>query len=292
MATEKKKWSDVFSSSAKERKTPEIGHFEEAPGGGTPLPKGAKAPSKAWVDANRKMQPRDTNGQFTYNSANKKPLEYGPSRGKTVPPFLAGFRVTFAKKSGRGAVINLDGKMYTLPEGIKSRADFQRAYMEYRADEDRFVGLGKGGAKLEAGSISDRAIGRGGKAGKALNVTRGYLDSYYMKVKKENEGKVVSKRAFNKKGASATPTPKAPTTPTPTPAPKAETPKETSKKGKVDYSKAKTDPDVFIEENLDEIDSIIKEADAAGYEIDADAMVEAIASGDFKDFDAIRATLR
>ena len=55
---------------------------------------------------------------------------------------------------------------------------------------------------------------------------------------------------------------------------------------------AKTDPDRFIEENMDEIDKLIQEADAAGYELDADAMIEAIASGEYKDFDAIRATLK
>ena len=51
-----------------------IGEYQEAPGGGTPLAAGQKAPSKEWVAENRKMQPRDENGQFTYNSANAKPL--------------------------------------------------------------------------------------------------------------------------------------------------------------------------------------------------------------------------
>ena len=42
MATEKKIWKDVHSSSAKARKTPEIGQFEEAAGGGTPMTRGQK----------------------------------------------------------------------------------------------------------------------------------------------------------------------------------------------------------------------------------------------------------
>lgn len=36
-----------------------LGNFQEAPGGGKPLGKGEKAPSKDWVRKNRKMQPRD-----------------------------------------------------------------------------------------------------------------------------------------------------------------------------------------------------------------------------------------
>lgn len=48
----------------------------------------------------------------------------------------------------------------------------------------------------------------------------------------------------------------------------------------------------LLNENMDEIDKLIQEADAAGYELDADAMIDAIASGEYKDFDAIRATLK
>lgn len=75
-----------------------VGTFKEAPGGGTPLPKGAKAPSKEWVEANRKMQPRDEDGQFTYNAVNAKGLKYGPSRGTTVSPLLKDVKFTYAEK--------------------------------------------------------------------------------------------------------------------------------------------------------------------------------------------------
>lgn len=298
MATEKKIWKDVHSSSAKERKTPEIGQFEEAAGGGTPMTRGQKIDKVAETTKEadeyraehpgaivRVKQPRDTDGQFTYNSANKRELEYGPSRGKTTPPFLTGFKVTFAKKSGKGAVITPDNKMFKMPDSIKSKDDFERAYMEYRKEGDKFMGLSKEGKEIEAGSLSDRAIGRGGKAGRdAKEVTRGYLESAKKMKMKKNFRKVEASSGGGDKA------PKAPTMPsTPTPTPKAES---TQPKGGVDYSLAKSDPDRFVEENMDEIDKLIQEADAAGYELDADAMIDAIASGEYKDFDAIRATLK
>lgn len=296
MATEKKIWKDVHSSSAKERKTPEIGQFEEAAGGGTPMTRGQKIDHVAETPKEadeyraehpgaivRVKQPRDTDGQFTYNSANKRELEYGPSRGKTTPPFLTGFKVTFAKKSGKGAVVTPDNKMFKMPDSIKSKDDFERAYMEYRKEGDKFMGLSKEGKEIEAGSLSDRAIGRGGKAGRdTKEVTRGYLESAKKMKMKKNFRKVEASS-----GGGGDKAPKAPTTPTPTP--KTES---TQPKGGVDYSLAKSDPDRFIEENMDEIDKLIQEADAAGYELDADAMIDAIASGEYKDFDAIRATLK
>lgn len=296
MATEKKIWKDVHSSSAKERKTPEIGQFEEAAGGGTPMTRGQKIDHVAETTKEadeyraehpgaivRVKQPRDTDGQFTYNSANKRELEYGPSRGKTTPPFLTGFKVTFAKKSGKGAVITPDNKMFKMPDSIKSKDDFERAYMEYRKEGDKFMGLSKEGKEIEAGSLSDRAIGRGGKAGRdAKEVTRGYLESAKKMKMKKNFRKVEASSG----GSGGGEAPKAPTTPTP------KTESTQPKGGSVDYSLAKSDPDRFIEENMDEIDKLIQEADAAGYELDADAMIDAIASGEYKDFDAIRATLK
>lgn len=293
MATEKKIWKDVHSSSAKERKTPEIGQFEEAAGGGTPMTRGQKIDHVAETPKEadeyraehpgaivRVKQPRDTDGQFTYNSANKRELEYGPSRGKTTPPFLTGFKVTFAKKSGKGAVVTPDNKMFKMPDSIKSKDDFERAYMEYRKEGDKFMGLSKEGKEIEAGSLSDRAIGRGGKAGRdTKEVTRGYLESAKKMKMKKNFRKV------ERSGGGG----EAPKAPTPTPTPKTES---TQPKGGVDYSLAKSAPDRFVEENMDEIDKLIQEADAAGYELDADAMIDAIASGEYKDFDAIRATLK
>lgn len=89
-----------------------IGTYKESYGGGTPLPKGTKAPSKAWVEANRVSQPRDADGKFTYNSVNNKPLKYGPSRGTTVPPFLIGHSIKFATKKGERITLLANDKRY------------------------------------------------------------------------------------------------------------------------------------------------------------------------------------
>lgn len=106
-----------------------IGEYQEAPGGGTPLAAGQKAPSKEWVAENRKMQPRDENGQFTYNSANAKPLAYGPSRGVTVPPFLRGVKLTYAVEN-KDVIIGEDGKRYLAGIDLSAR-DIVNAYKNY-----------------------------------------------------------------------------------------------------------------------------------------------------------------
>ena len=137
MAKSQKVWEEILKDSAVGKDKggtgePAIGNYKEAPGGGKPLPKGAKAPSKAWVEANRKPQPRDSEGHFTYNSANRKPLEYGPSRGKK----------------------------YTLPDNIKTAEDFARAFQEH-VDGEGFKGFGK---------IEDVAKGKGGKTGTTITL--------------------------------------------------------------------------------------------------------------------------
>lgn len=106
-----------------------IGEYQEAPGGGTPLAAGQKAPSKEWVAENRKMQPRDKSGQFTYNSANAKPLAYGPSRGVTVPPFLRGVKLTYAVEN-KDVIIGEDGKRYLAGIDLSAR-DIVNAYKNY-----------------------------------------------------------------------------------------------------------------------------------------------------------------
>lgn len=255
MAKSQKTWEEAYGESAKEREVPKIGEFAEAPGGGKPLPKGAKAPSKEWVKENRKMQPRDTDGTFTYNSANKKPLEYGPSRGKTVPPFLSGVKLTFAKKSGRGAVIMPDGKMFRLPENIKTASDFVRSYMEYRKMDDTFLGF-NGSGEIEFGSLSSKAAGRGGKPGKdSIAITRSYISDA---------------KHFTGKG------PFRPTEP----------PKDDD--DGVDYSLAKTDPDEFIKQNYKTIKDIVDLASSKGYSLNVDDMVDSIAKGEFKNFKQIK----
>ena len=122
---ETKKPANVGEAILGENKN-KIGEYQEAPGGGTPLAAGQKAPSKEWVAENRKMQPRDENGQFTYNSANAKPLAYGPSRGVTVPPFLRGVKLTYAVEN-KDVIIGEDGKRYLAGIDLSAR-DIVNAY--------------------------------------------------------------------------------------------------------------------------------------------------------------------
>lgn len=92
-----------------------IGEYEEAPGGGSPGTGGRGGMHKNFVVADspedpiaieakkkgqkvRYNQPRNEDGQFTYNSANSKGLSTETSRGHTKPPFLAGVDLTFIKK--------------------------------------------------------------------------------------------------------------------------------------------------------------------------------------------------
>lgn len=138
-----------------------IGGYKEAPGGGTPLGAGEKAPSKEWVAANRKMQPRDADGQFTYNSVNAKPLEYGPSRGKTVPPFLRGVQQKYARKKG-DIIIGEDGKRYLATIDLTSD-DLVNTYKRYIESKGDFA-VGESAFKGKAGRQSKKekeAISKG-----------------------------------------------------------------------------------------------------------------------------------
>lgn len=91
-------------------KQDKIGSYKEAPGGGTPLAKGTKAPSDEWVKAHRQMQPRDPEtGQFEYNNANAKGVKY-PSRGKKVPTFVKGNDFDKILKRNEHIIITEEGK--------------------------------------------------------------------------------------------------------------------------------------------------------------------------------------
>lgn len=120
-----------------------IGHYAESTGGGTPIPKGEKLENHP--EAKRVQQPRDEEGKFTYNSVNLKDLKYGPSRGDTVPPFLRGVKMTYAKKVSNRTVSG--GKVYNN--------NLDMTYDEFVDDLKRFYGeeggfLGIVNAKIEA----------------------------------------------------------------------------------------------------------------------------------------------
>lgn len=273
--TQKKTWQDVLNSVAGKENVAKggsgeakIGEYQEAPGGGTPLPKGVKAPSKAWVAANRTMQPRDSQGQFTYNSANRKELKYGPSRGTTVPPFLIGFKITFAKSSGKGALVDLDGKKYTLPDKYKTKEDFIKACQQYKEGNQDFEGFG---------NLGDIAKGKGGKTGQTFTIERGKFmqTAHAAKAKTSNMGtnKFAKEKAQNQSTQ-----------------PVAEENKtaQSQQSKTVDYSLAKSDPKKFISDNFDEIQGIVDIAAKNGYEdIDVDQMVSDIGEGKIN-FDQIK----
>lgn len=144
-----------------------IGTYQEATGGGTPLKKGEKL--KDHPEAERVMQPRDENGQFTYNSVNGKGLKYGPSRGTTVPPFLRGIELTFCQP---GTKLKLEGeggmkiKIMTIDMTVEEIVHRCKEYIE---SEEGFAGMGEGSSITKKGRKSKEE--KEAKAGQA-----GYVD--------------------------------------------------------------------------------------------------------------------
>ena len=142
-----------------------IGNYTESTGGGTPLKKGEKL--KDHPEAKRVMQPRDEDGQFTYNSVNGKELKYGPSRGTTVPPFLRGVKLTFCEP---GTKLKIDGD-----DGIKIKImtidmtvdEIVNACKEYIESEEGFAGMGEGSSITKKGRKSkEETEAKAGQVGK------------------------------------------------------------------------------------------------------------------------------
>lgn len=130
-----------------------IGTYSESTGGGTPLKKGEKL--KDHPEAHRVSQPRDEDGQFTYNSVNGKELKYGPSRGTTVPPFLRGIKLTFCQP---GTKLKIDGengikiKIMTIDMSVEQIVANCKKYI---AKEGGFAGMGKGSSIDKKGRKSE-----------------------------------------------------------------------------------------------------------------------------------------
>lgn len=136
-----------------------IGTYKESYGGGTPLAKGEKAPSEEWLKENRVQQPRDADGQFTYNSANNKELKYGPSRGKTIPPFLLGSKCLYAIK--KKSSVAFGGKVYWAGVDM-SLEEFIAECQEYRPESkirQPMKGKPGGGSKAEKDFIKQGGKG-------------------------------------------------------------------------------------------------------------------------------------
>lgn len=287
----KKSWRQLFDKHAESKGKTKIGDYQEAAGGGTPMKKGQKVSYVANTveEAHqyrkdhpgaivRVNQPRDEEGHFTYNSANERELEYGPSRGKTIPPFLKDMEISFAKKSGQGSIV-MDGKRYKPLVAFKSAAEFVQMFKEYSKEDDSFIGkLGE-----SFGAMSKSAKGMGGKVAKTSMVKEVFIPTVKETTKKyKAAGWKPEDVAFVKEKKATAPAP----TEKKTEAPVEEESVMGSKSP--NYSLAKTDKEKFVEDNAREINKLIKLADEKGYELDVDELVEAIASEEFADFEAIR----
>lgn len=290
---QKKSWKELFDKHAESKGKTKIGDYQEAAGGGTPMKKGQKVSYVADTveEAHqyrkdhpgsivRVNQPRDEEGHFTYNSANERELEYGPSRGKTIPPFLKGMEISFAKKSGQGSII-MDGKRYKPLVAFKSAAELVQMFKEYSKKEDSFVGgLGEG-----FGAMSNSAKGMGGTVGKnKTTIDKEYIVPAFKATAKftKKHGVSGAKTYFSKKSAAPAPAPTEKKTEAPVEEESAMGPKSPN------YSLAKTDKEKFVEDNAREISDLIKLADEKGYALDVNELVEAIASEEFADFEEIR----
>lgn len=126
-----------------------IGTYSESTGGGTPLAKGEKL--KDHPEAKRVSQPRDEDGQFTYNSVNGKELKYGPSRGTTVPPFLRGLELTFCEKGTKLKTSDGEILIMTVDMSVEQMVANCKKYME---DENGFAGMGEGSSIVKKGRKS------------------------------------------------------------------------------------------------------------------------------------------
>ena len=178
------KWNAFTKGKLGKESLDKIGTYKEAPGGGTPLGHGQKAPSKEWVEEHRVMQPRDENGQFTYNSANAKPLKYkrpnrkprenGSEYYHTVPPFLRGVELTFAEK---GQVLKTkDNEKWkysisTIDLSVEQMIENCKNYIE---SEGGFAGMGEGSTIDKKGRVSkvEKESAEGTVKGKKVDISK------------------------------------------------------------------------------------------------------------------------
>lgn len=157
-----------------------IGEYEEAPGGGSPGTGGRGGMHKNFVVADspedpvaieakkkgqkvRYNQPRNEDGQFTYNSANAKGLSTKNSRGHTDPPFLAGVDLTFIKKGNVLKYEREDGKLRRVISTIDmTPQELVNACKVYFKTEGGFLGvIGTGITKKGASSKQERETKEG-----------------------------------------------------------------------------------------------------------------------------------
>lgn len=249
-----------------------IGTYMESTGGGTPLAKGEKL--KDHPEAKRVKQPRDEDGRFTYNSANAKPLKYGPSRGETVPPFLRGAKIVFATKKNKSVVydnttwnfqVQMEAadlvKMFQDILGAKSAADLMERKKGRKSDkENQALKKNQQGFVNSDTEITEYKISEfKQKCDAALEKGKKVTPKFAEKSKK-----VVS----NKSDANLA---------------------QPVKNNNSDL--AKNNPDKYIEENFDALNDIVSLAESKGYDVDVDAIVGGIANGDISSLEDFKKEL-
>ena len=288
-----------------------IGTYQESTGGGTPLKKGEKL--KDHPEAHRVQQPRDENGQFTYNAANAKPLKYGPSRGETIPPYLRNVDLTAIVKKTNAVVYN--GLTYLA--GIKMSAQtILNKFKEWNnggfGSLNRDVDRKKGRkTDLEKQAISQGKQGIAAtKEQKTETTPKGGLitihakDTFMQKLtgnQQRFKGKKVNPAGFKKTQPTQPTKPAAPTAPSkpvqpaapstpnnPTQPSTPSTPAAPAKSNKIDSNLAKTNPKQFINDNYDSINEIVELADKKGFDLDIDDLMDTISQGKINSFDEIK----
>lgn len=250
-----------------------IGTYKEATGGGTPLAKGEKL--KDHPEAKRVMQPRDEDGQFTYNAVNEKPLKYGPSRGKTPMPIFDSVRSKFKKKGNTEYSTNEEDGLKRVKLNM-SFEEFEKQFKEFHTEE------GWTGLNVEISSKRGRRTKKEKEA--VENKNYGPIFEEFEKEK----GKAKPKKP--KFGKKTKPEPTKPVDEQPKEPGQEETQQspEQSKSETVDAELAKNDKQAFVEKYSQQIDDLMEYADSKGQEVVLDDIVEAFATGENTSFEEMK----
>lgn len=311
-----------------------IGTYDEAPGGGTPKQDGGGrgAMNKNFIVVNSKEeadeireenpnakirynQPRDENGQFTYNSANAKPLVDGPSRGTSIPPFLHKTRLTFAVK--KEDAINYNGLIYLA--GIDMTAsELIDKFKEYNKEIGGFSGLtqnvaGKrgrrSGQEKKAISTGDQGVvvkedqglfaQKRGKEEIEKNIIykddkETFLNKFRERQLERKMGRLngrlfkkintdESKNSGNNDGIGAKKENNLPNNSNDS----VTVSNNGNNNNKLDIETAKNNPQKFMSDNYDVLEKLENSANNKGYDIDIDDLVDKIANGEYSSFKEI-----
>lgn len=238
----------------------QVGKFKESTGGGTPIPKNEKL--KDHPEAKRVQQPRDEDGQFTYNAVNNIPLKY-PSRGETIPPLLKNFNFDAVMQKGKITTI-YNGKRYQFHfDGDLDK--FIRAFQQYNG-KDGIEGLEKEKVDTKKGRMSkvEKQMIQSGKDGIVIlpngaksdpEAVKNFVSRYHKghgeSYTKNKVGKLKEEYFNRKDDSDDSDNPSGPNNPN--------GPTGGSSGQKFDSNLAKTNPKEFANKYETEISSILKE---------------------------------